>query len=261
MSNPQAEPLPSPLPFAEHVNRVGIEQPFRWLALGWRDFLAAMPQSLAHGALFVVAGFVLTVGLAWLGLTYLIAPLMVGFLLVAPGLTVGFYAISRRLAQGDRPGFCLALAAWRDNPAPLFALGLMQVMFLVVWMRFAALIFALSFPESMLSVQDMLDATLFTPSGLTFLATGTVVGAGLATIAFAFGAFSLPMLLDRRAGVLQAVVTSAVAVALNPRPMAVWAALVVLFTAAGLALGYIGLVVTLPLIGHASWHAYRDTIR
>lgn len=256
-----SESLPSALPFAEHVNRLGTEQPFRWLAAGWRDFQAAAPQSLVHGALFVVAGFALTVGLASLGLTYLIAPLMVGFLLVAPGLTVGFYAISRTLARGHRPGYCLAIAAWRDNPAPLLALGLMQVMFLVVWMRFAALIFALSFPDSMLSVQDMLNATLFTTNGLTFLATGTVVGAALAAIAFAFGAFSLPMLLDRRAGVLQAVVTSAVAVALNPRPMAVWAALVVLFTMAGLALGYVGLIVTLPLIGHASWHAYRDTIR
>ena len=83
----------------------------------------------------------------------------------------------------------------------------------------------------------------------------------MATLAFAFGAFSLPMLLDRNVGMLQAVMTSAVAVVLNAKTMAVWAGLVVLFTGAGLAAGYVGLAVTLPLIGHATWHAYRAVIR
>ena len=83
----------------------------------------------------------------------------------------------------------------------------------------------------------------------------------MATIAFAAGAFSLPLLLDRKVGILEAVATSAVAVVLNAKAMAVWAALVVLFTAAGLAAGYVGLAVTLPLIGHATWHAYRAVIR
>jgi uncharacterized membrane protein len=83
----------------------------------------------------------------------------------------------------------------------------------------------------------------------------------MATIAFAAGAFSLPLLLDRKVGLLEALVTSVVAVVLNARAMAVWAALVVLFTGAGLLAGYVGLAITLPLLGHASWHAYRATIR
>ena len=87
------------------------------------------------------------------------------------------------------------------------------------------------------------------------------MGAILATVAFVGGAFSLPLMLDRREGLMEALATSATAVALNARAMAVWAALVVLFTAAGLASWYIGLCVTLPLIGHATWHAYRAVIR
>ena len=83
----------------------------------------------------------------------------------------------------------------------------------------------------------------------------------MATLAFTLGAFSLPLLLDRKVGIFEALVTSAVAVVLNARAMAVWAALIVLFTGAGLAAGYIGLAVTLPLIGHATWHAYRAVIR
>jgi uncharacterized membrane protein len=135
------------------------------------------------------------------------------------------------------------------------------LVFLVVWMRFAALIFAVSFPYVAFDTQSMLNATLFTEDGHVFLLVGTLVGGVMAVIAFAAGAFSLPLLLDRRAGVIEALVTSVVAVTRNPRAMAVWAALLVLFTGAGLATAYFGLAVTLPLAGHATWHAYRGVIR
>ncbi len=261
MSDHPAPSVRSALPYAENVNVVSTDQPFRWLAAGWRDFRAAGPVSLAHGLVFVLAGFLLTIGLYLAGLIYLIAPLIAGFMLVGPALTVGFYAISRELEAGRPPGGATALAAWRDNPAPLLGLGLMLVIFLVVWMRFAAMVFAICFPFTGLDVQSLLNASLFTADGLTFIAVGSVVGAVMASLAFALGAFSLPMLLDRKVGLIEALVTSAVAVLLNARTMAVWAGLIVLFTAAGLACAYIGLVVSLPLIGHATWHAYRAVIR
>lgn len=261
MSDHSAPSMPSALPYAENVQLVSTEQPFRWLAAGWRDFRAAGLMSLAHGLIFVLAGFVLTVGLYFAGLIYLIAPMIAGFMLVGPALTVGFYAISRELEAGRRPTAASALAAWRTNPAPLLGLGLMLVIFLVVWMRFAAMVFAICFPFTGLDVQSLLNASLFTADGLTFLAVGSVVGAGMAALAFTLGAFSLPLLLDRKVGIIEALVTSAVAVVLNARAMAVWAGLIVLFTAAGLAAGFVGLAVTLPLIGHATWHAYRAVIR
>jgi uncharacterized membrane protein len=123
------------------------------------------------------------------------------------------------------------------------------------------MIFAICFPYTTLDVQSLLNAALFTQEGITFLAIGTIVGGCMATLAFTLGAFSLPLLLDRKVGILEAVATSAVAVVLNAKAMAVWAGLVVLFTAAGLAAGYVGLAITLPLIGHATWHAYRAVIR
>ena len=208
MSEPDVEIQRSALPYAENVRMVGTDQPFRWLTAGWRDFRQAGFISVGHGLIFVIAGVLLTLGLAAAGLTYLIAPLIAGFMLVGPALTVGFYATSRDLEAGRTPSFGGALSAWRGNMAPLLSLGLLLVIFLVVWMR-----------------------------------------------------FSLPMLLDRNVGMLQAVMTSAVAVVLNAKTMAVWAGLVVLFTGAGLAAGYVGLAVTLPLIGHATWHAYRAVIR
>lgn len=249
------------LPYADRIRAVGTDEPFRWLAAGWRDFRAAPAVSLALGLIVVVAGFVLTFGLAASGYFYLIAPLAVGFMLVGPALTMGYYAVSRDVEQGHRPSLPRALAAWRANTGPILAFGLALVAFLVLWMRFAALIFAIFFPYSMMDVQALLNATLFTVEGLSFLFVGTLVGGVMAAIAFAAGAFSLPLLLDRKCGLVEALVTSVIAVVLNARTMVVWAALVVLFAGAGLLLGYVGLAVTLPLVGHATWHAYRATIR
>jgi uncharacterized membrane protein len=249
------------LPYAERIRAVGTDEPFRWLAAGWRDFRAAPAVSLSLGLIVVIAGFLLTFGLAATGYFYLTAPLAVGFMLVGPSLTMGYYAASRDVEQGTRPSLGRALGAWRANPAPILALGLALVAFLVLWMRFAALIFAIFFPYSMMDVQALLNATLFTVEGLSFLFVGTLVGGVMAAIAFAAGAFSLPMLLDRKVGLIEALVTSVIAVVLNARTMIVWAALVVLFAGAGLLLGYVGLAVTLPLLGHATWHAYRATIR
>lgn len=249
------------LPYADRVRAVGTDEPFRWLTAGWRDFRAAPSASIALGLIVVLAGFVLTAGLALAGYFYLTAPLMVGFLLVGPALTVGYYALSRDVEEGRTPSLGTALAAWKANPGPLLGLGLALVAFLVLWMRFAALIFAIFFPYSMLDVQALLNATLFTTEGISFLCVGTLVGGVMAAVAFAAGAFSLPLMLDRKVGLVEALVTSVIAVVLNARAMAVWAALLVLFAGAGLLAGYVGLAVTLPLLGHATWHAYRATIR
>jgi uncharacterized membrane protein len=251
----------SALPYADRVNLVSVEDTFRWLGAGWRDFRRSGAVSLTYGLLFAAAGLVLTVGLYTANLAYLIAPLMAGFLLVGPALTVGLYAISRDLEEGRKPRLWAALKAWRANPIHLLGLGLALVLFLIIWIRLAVLIFALSFPYTTPTVQAIVNSALFTGEGWVFLTIGTVVGSVMATLAFATSAFSLPMMLDRKVDIIQAVVTSVVAVAINFRVMAVWAALIVVFTAVGLVTCYVGLAVTLPLIGHASWHAYRAVIK
>jgi uncharacterized membrane protein len=261
MSDQETKAPPSLLPFADRVRIVTTDEPFRWLAAGWHDFRRGRGISVAYASVFVVFGLVLSFGLAAIDAEFLILPLTAGFLLVGPALTVGFYAISRDLEEGRDPSLASAFGAWRRNPAPLFAGGLALLVFLMIWMRFAAVVFALSFPDFGFDWERIVVTTLFTRQGLTFLALGTAVGGVMATIAFVVGAFSLPLMLDRKVGLLEALATSAVAVVLNARTMAVWAALITLFTAVGLASWYIGLCVTLPLIGHAAWHAYRGVIR
>lgn len=251
---------PSVLPYADRVRLISTEEPFHWLIAGWRDLRSAGWVSIAYGLIFVIAGLALTAGLYAAGYEYLIAPLIGGFLLVGPALTVGLYAISRDLEERRGPHFARALTAWRSNPVPLVGLGLGLVLFLIIWLRLAVVIFAMTFPYQGTSLKEIVEAALFTGQGYVFLTLGTVIGAVMASLAFAMSVFSLPMLLDRKVGLLEAVASSVVAVVLNMRAMALWAALIVLFTMAGLITGYLGLAVTLPLIGHASWHAYRSVI-
>lgn len=249
------------LPYADRINTLSTDDPFKWLMAGWRDFKRSGWISVAYGSIFTVTGIVLTVGLYLAGLEYLIAPLGAGFLLVGPTLTVGLYAISHDLEAGRKPSLREALTAWRTNPVPLLGLGLGLVLFLIIWVRLAVMIFALSFPYKSVGLETMITDTFFTLEGNLFLLLGCIVGAVMASLAFIASVVSLPMLMDRKVDLVQAVVTSAVAVIMNFRVMALWAVLIVIFAAAGLATFYIGLTVILPLIGHASWHAYRATIR
>src|SRR4029079_15535096 len=131
----------------------------------------------------------------------------------------------------------------------------------LVWMRVAQLLFALFEWRSLPSWDRFADLVWFSSRSLPFLATGIVCGAVLAAIVFVIGAFSTPYLLDRReANLFEAIATSVAAVRLNPQPMALWAALIVFLIAAGLWPGLIGLAVVVPVIGHATWHAYRDVV-
>lgn len=249
------------LPFQERVNSVTVEDTFAWLAAGWRDFKAGGPVSVGYGLIFVIAGIALTAGLFLAGMEYLIVLMISGFLLVGPALTVGFQAISRDLERGEKPRLARAVTAWRANPGPLLGTGLALVLFMIVWARLGVMIFALTFPYTSPDLQSILNTLLFTSKGYVFLALGTAVGGVLATMAFMGGVASLPIMMEERVGFLEAVVTSVVAVILNFRPMLFWAFLIVVITGAGMVTGYLGLAFTLPLIGHASWHAYRGLIK
>ena len=113
--NSQQTPAPAAnvLPYGDRVNTVSIEDTFKWLVAGWRDFKRSGTTSLVYGGMFVLAGLILTLGLYLTGFEYLIAPLTAGFLLVGPALTVGFYTISRDLEADRKPTLGRALTAWR----------------------------------------------------------------------------------------------------------------------------------------------------
>ena len=242
------------------VRYIDVERPWQWLAAGWRDFMAAPLVSLLYGGVFVVGGLILTGALWSLDWLYLALPLGAGFLLVAPVLATGLYEVSRRLEIGERPRAVDAFQAWRRRPGSLAVIGLVLMFLFLTWIRVAFLIFAIFFGPESLNWSSFIETIFFSTSGIPFLVVGTLIGAGFAVIAFALSVVSIPLILDRDVGALAAMATSVSAVLTNWRVMVGWAALIALFGAAGLISFYVGLAITLPLIGHATWHAYRDVV-
>jgi uncharacterized membrane protein len=252
----------SSLPYSDHVRGVDSDQPFRWLAAGWRDFLASPAPSAGFGLVFAAVGLVLTVGLWRTPFFYMLLPLASGFMLIGPVATAGFQAMSRDLEQGRRPSLASAMPVLKASSGPIFYAALGFMFLFLVWLRISELLFALTFPAgATLDPQGLLNATFFSAGGLGFLALFVIFGALVAALAFAGGAFSLSLLIDRPVGASEAIGTSFAAVAANPGAMALWAAILVALTAAGMALFFVGLAITLPIAGHAAWHAYRAVIR
>lgn len=250
----------SGLPFASRIRKIDTNEPWKWLALGWADLRRARFTSIIYAFVFVIAGHGLTIGLYFTDKYYLIWPFMAGFVLVAPVFAVGLYEISRKLELGERISFTTALGAWRVAPGRIFGAGLALTFFLIIWVRTAALLYVINFPYQMLTIPNLLNQTFFSLDGLTFLIVGTVIGGIFAVFAYLLSAVSLPMMLGERADFLPALFISFLAVTLNPRAMILWAIIIVVVTAVGMATAFIGLAITLPLIGHASWHAYRSVV-
>jgi uncharacterized membrane protein len=264
MSENQPEALPRPgtsMPFAGRINKVSTTEPWQWLARGWSDLRQSRWISLSYGLLFVVIGYAVTIGVYQLGYYYLIWPLSAGFVLVAPVFAVGIYEISRRIEAGETLHFIDALTSWRHVYGRVLGAGLGMTFFMILWLRTAALIYVINFPYGMLTIQNLLNQAFFTVDGLVFLAVGTCIGAVFAVFAFLISAISLPMMLGERADFLPAILTSIFAVTRNPRAMTLWAVIIIVVTAVGMATALIGLVITLPLIGHATWHAYRALVK
>lgn len=243
------------------IRRVSVDRPWVWLAKGWDDIRRARGASLAYGIAIVAASYLLVGALYWFESIYALLPLAAGFMFLAPLLAAGLYDTSRRLQAGESPDFATTSKALGRNPEHLAYMGLVLMVFNLFWTRVALLLFALFFGTPRSTVRELIDLTLFSPDAVPFLMVGTAIGAVLSALVFAISAVSIPMLLDRRdCSVWTAIATSFVAVRENWKPMALWAALIVAFTAFGMVPFFLGLAITLPLIGHATWHAYKDLV-
>lgn len=240
------------------IRVVEMDRPWTWLAAGWRDFMSAPMVSLSYGFLYSIGGYVVIYGLYAIDMFYLILPLAAGFTLIGPVAAVGLYDVSRRIESGQPVTLGAALRSFLSHAGTISAMGLVLMLFLLAWVRVALLIFALFFGGGGISRVNFIDTVFFAPESLPFVVVGTLVGALLAAAAFTISAISMPMLLDRDVGVPAAVAASFMAVYRNPRVMALWAALITGFIAFGIATLFVGLTICLPLVGHASWHAYRD---
>jgi len=242
------------------VNEVTLDHPWEWLAKGWKDLRRAPKFSLAYGGVFVLVSYLLTLGLMSEGAFFIIPPLAAGFFLVAPMLGIGLYQISDSLERGEEVQFCNALTAWKRNEVHLSAMAVVLVMVMLAWMLAAILVFALLYDQPVPTWENFIPVVFLSGESPVFLFSGIVVGGLIATFAFAISAITVPMLMDRHVDVFTAIQTSVQAVRTNWQAMVLWASLIVMFVGIGLVTFYIGLIVAMPLVGHATWHAYRDLV-
>jgi uncharacterized membrane protein len=241
---------PDDLPFVAPCRRIGLTAPWGWVTKGWRDLKAAPVQSMTYGAAIALLGALVT-WLAWrFGNSWMVLLMVPSFVFMAPVLAMGLYAISAELARGEKPTLrrCFLEERCRLGDAMVYSLVLLVVFLL--WMRAGTGVQVFHPRHDHPSPVEL----------ARFLMIGSAVGSVFALVSFAASAFSLPMLLDRRTDGVTAAVTSVNAVLRNKPAMLVWICLILLAVAIGFATAFIGLVVTMPVIGHATWHAYRETI-
>jgi uncharacterized membrane protein len=241
------------------VNRVESDRPLIWLKRGWADFKKALAPSLIYGAWAAAFGFALLM-VAWRS-TYLVPALVGGFLLVAPFVAIVFYALSQQIEQGRPVDGAEAVFAWRRNAGSIALWGLALALALIFWERLAAILFALSYGGEVSDLETLLADVLLSGRYIPLVFVYFAVGGLFALAVFVFGVVTAPMLLDRDVDVVTAALTSLRACLANPGATLVWAALIAVLTAIGFATLMLGLVIIFPLLGHASWHAYRDLVR
>jgi uncharacterized membrane protein len=244
------------------LNVISMDAPWEWLAAGWRDLWARPGLSLGYGAIFAGVSALLFAALVYFDLEAIILPLAAGFLLIGPLFAIGLYEISRRIQDGLPLESKEILLMRAESPAQLLFLGVVLTIIFLAWIRIATLMFALFFGLSGFPpLSEVVSILLFSASGLTFMAISTAIGGLIAFLIFAMSATSVPILMRRDADAITAVLISIESVRRNFWPMVLWAWLIVILIGVGIATLFVGLIVTFPLVGHATWHAYRDLLR
>ncbi len=253
-----ALPGPSPIP---DIHLITTEDLIEALKQGWRDFLRAPYYGVITAALFVIGGLLLW----WLSRVtdqiYWLVIGVFGFPLIGPFAAVGLYEVSHQLEQGKRPTFGTVLRKvflQKDRQIP--SMCMVYILLFMFWAFVAHLIFTLFMGNApMTNVSTGYDIYL-TPRGMAMLAVGTIVGGMLAGFVFVSSVIGLPLLLDKEVDYITAIIVSFQAVRANLGVMLIWALIVVALLFIAMLPMFLGLLIVLPVLGHASWHIYRHVL-
>src|SRR5690242_14635243 len=247
---------------APMVRRIGVADLRDALACGLADFQANRTDVIFLCVIYPVIGLVLGRLASGYGLLPLLFPLASGFALVGPFAAVGLNEMSRRREQGGDVRWTDAFGVLRSpSIGAIMLLGLMLIALFLLWLVVAQIIYVVTLgPKAPESVASFISDMFTTEAGWTMIVVGIGIGFLFALLVLAVSVVSFPLLLDRNVGIGTAVSTSFRTVSTNPRVMALWGFIV----ACGLVLGslplFVGLVVILPVLGHATWHLYRKAL-
>lgn len=237
---------------------LGPGAPFAWLAAGWRDLLAHPGIGLFYGLCFWLMA--VTLGAVFRARPEYTLTIASGCLLVGPFLAMGLYEVSRRREQGLTPELGASLTCWDSHIRSMGMLVLVLIVLELLWGRASLVVFAVFFNTGMPSTTGVLNA-VFNPDNWEFVAVYLAVGGMFAALVFSTAVVSIPMILDRDTDAISAAITSIRVMFSSPGVMLLWGLVITVLIAVALLPWGVGLVVIGPLLGHASWHAYRGTVR
>ena len=239
------------------VRRVSAMAPFGWLRQGAVDFRVNPLPSIFYGACFAAMGWLIV--FTFRHAYEYVSALVTGFFLMGPFLAVGLYALSQRGERGEPTRLAPTLNAWAPNAGAIGMFALVLIVVLLIWARASLIVFAFFYTSEMPSVSGFFEQVLLLDN-LEFLLVYFCVGGAFAVLVFAISVVAVPMMMDRGTDGITAVLTSLRAFAANVPAMIVWGLAIVVIVGAGFALYFVGLVVAVPVIGHATWHAYRALV-
>ncbi len=244
------------------INHIGVDDVFLSLREGWSDFTRAPIIGLFFGGFYAVGGLIILAALNYFDQTWMIFPVAIGFPLIGPFVAAGLYETSRRLSAGEP-------IIWKEILSVVFSqrereMGWMAFVVLFIfwiWMYQIRLLTALFLgSQSMSSIEAFTDVITSTSDGLAYLATGTIVGGVLALVLFSTTVISMPLLMERSYDFVTALVTSIRAVITNLVPMLTFGFIVTVLAFIALVPFFLGLLIVLPVLGHATWHLYKKVI-
>lgn len=250
------------------IRTIGLMRPLVWLGLAWRDMHRAGIVSLAHGLVLTFFGGAIASFAR--DKFWLLAGALSGFMVIAPVLATSLYALSRAIERGEPADWDVIsqtwlnwqnqrLNRWGEAYWCMVRFGILLAAAATTWVLTSAALITLLAPAPIQTPSDFVHLVILAPDNWLF-EIWLGMGAVLAAPMFASSVVAMPLLLDRNVGLKTAILTSWQVVLANPVPMAFWAALLMGFTLLGIASLFLGLIAVIPMLGHASWHAYRDLV-
>ena len=245
------------------VNALSVADLRAALMAGLSDFARAPLYGLGIGAIFALIGAAIVLALTVWDIPWMIYPFAIGFPLIGPFAAVGLFEVSRRLEKGEPISWSIVFSAvWRQRGRELSWMAFVMLFFFWMWMYQVRLLIALFLGRlSFATLEKFFNIVLYTPEGWLFLAVGHLVGAALALVLFSITVVSIPLLMERNYDFVTAMITSVKSVIASPVVMLGWGVFVTLaIIAASLPL-FAGLLVILPILGHATWHLYKRAVK
>jgi uncharacterized membrane protein len=239
------------------INHVSMLAPFGWLKAGFRDLLKSQFASLFYGVCFALMGWTIAF---FNGASYVMTLAATSaFMLLGPLLAIGLYNLSDQLEYRETPSLRASLTVWRGNMNNLALFALVSGVVALIWARASAVIFAVFYNAGLPSMGDFASAIL-TLENIEFLFVYFGIGFVFAAFIFSISVVAVPLMYDKKSDAITAVLTSLSVVSKNPGAMIVWAGILVALISVGFLAGFLGLIYTAPIAGHATWHAYRALV-